>query len=146
MKICPICNARCFDDMEICFGCMHRFDILGQAVEELSLFEEIDHQDIPLPQKKFQPRHAALPNMVKIDIPVSETSDGLAAPSTPSLSDLSDTSGGVEAFQENLLTEKVLPLHPSCEGFQAEYQLVISLKPYVGNSFARSNTKQIVTK
>lgn len=26
MKTCPICNARCFDDMETCFGCMHRFD------------------------------------------------------------------------------------------------------------------------
>lgn len=26
MKTCPVCKARCFDDMEICFGCMHRFD------------------------------------------------------------------------------------------------------------------------
>ena len=25
MKTCPICNARCFDDMEICYGCMHPF-------------------------------------------------------------------------------------------------------------------------
>lgn len=25
MKTCPICKARCFDDMEICYGCMHRF-------------------------------------------------------------------------------------------------------------------------
>ena len=23
MKTCPICKARCFDDMEICYGCMH---------------------------------------------------------------------------------------------------------------------------
>lgn len=26
MKTCPVCKARCFDDMEICYGCMHRFD------------------------------------------------------------------------------------------------------------------------
>ncbi|WP_283169748.1 hypothetical protein [Curtanaerobium respiraculi] len=26
MKICPVCKARCFDDMDVCFGCMHRFD------------------------------------------------------------------------------------------------------------------------
>lgn len=26
MKICPICKARCFEDMEICYGCMHRFE------------------------------------------------------------------------------------------------------------------------
>ena len=25
MKTCPICNARSFEDMETCYGCMHRF-------------------------------------------------------------------------------------------------------------------------
>lgn len=25
MKTCPICHAQCFDDMEVCYGCMHRF-------------------------------------------------------------------------------------------------------------------------
>lgn len=23
---CPVCKSMCFDDMEICYGCMHRFD------------------------------------------------------------------------------------------------------------------------
>ncbi len=26
MKTCPVCQAQCFDDMDICYGCMHRFD------------------------------------------------------------------------------------------------------------------------
>ena len=26
MKICPTCNARCFDDMELCYGCLHDFN------------------------------------------------------------------------------------------------------------------------
>lgn len=25
MKICPTCSARCFDDMELCYGCLHDF-------------------------------------------------------------------------------------------------------------------------
>lgn len=25
MKVCPVCNSKCFDDMEVCFGCLHRF-------------------------------------------------------------------------------------------------------------------------
>ncbi len=25
MKECPICHEFCFEDMEICFGCLHRF-------------------------------------------------------------------------------------------------------------------------
>lgn len=24
-KRCPVCNALCFDDMEVCFGCLHSF-------------------------------------------------------------------------------------------------------------------------
>ena len=31
MKVCPICKARCFDDMEVCYGCMHRFDFEGET-------------------------------------------------------------------------------------------------------------------
>lgn len=25
MKICPVCSARCFDDMDVCYGCLHTF-------------------------------------------------------------------------------------------------------------------------
>lgn len=25
MKECPVCHAQCFDDMEVCYGCMYRF-------------------------------------------------------------------------------------------------------------------------
>lgn len=25
MKTCPVCKAQCFDDMEVCYGCLHRF-------------------------------------------------------------------------------------------------------------------------
>lgn len=25
-KICPICGATCFADMEVCFGCLHHFE------------------------------------------------------------------------------------------------------------------------
>lgn len=31
MKTCPVCKARCFDDMEICYGCMHHFEDVGST-------------------------------------------------------------------------------------------------------------------
>lgn len=38
MKTCPVCQATCFDDMETCFGCLHRFGASshqdGRAPEE----------------------------------------------------------------------------------------------------------------
>ena len=26
MKTCPVCRARAFEDAEVCYGCLHRFD------------------------------------------------------------------------------------------------------------------------
>ncbi len=26
MKICPVCKSTLFDDMDVCYGCMHRFE------------------------------------------------------------------------------------------------------------------------
>lgn len=45
MKTCPICHANSFEDMQTCFGCMHRFDdepkqlVVKPAVEALSIEE-----------------------------------------------------------------------------------------------------------
>lgn len=25
MKVCPVCKATCFDDMDACYECLHRF-------------------------------------------------------------------------------------------------------------------------
>ena len=34
MKTCPICQSQCFDDMEVCFGCMHRFAADAQPLQD----------------------------------------------------------------------------------------------------------------
>lgn len=33
MKVCPVCSARCFDDMDVCYGCMHRFEEAPEPAE-----------------------------------------------------------------------------------------------------------------
>lgn len=35
MKICPICKARCFDDMDICYGCMYHFESLESEIQKV---------------------------------------------------------------------------------------------------------------
>lgn len=51
MKTCPICHSRCFDDMEICFGCMHRFDDGDEGVSKTQRLEipivELENIDDP---------------------------------------------------------------------------------------------------
>lgn len=38
MKVCPVCGSRCFDDMDVCYGCLHDFmregaSPVSQAIE-----------------------------------------------------------------------------------------------------------------
>lgn len=40
-KTCPVCGAVCFADMDICFGCLHRFD--GSVASKAELQNVIDH-------------------------------------------------------------------------------------------------------
>ena len=51
MKECPVCGARCFDDMEVCYGCLHDFSRedtspIGQAVPS-SCDQEIEEAVMP---------------------------------------------------------------------------------------------------
>ena len=31
MKTCPVCRARTFEDAEVCYGCLHRFEGGGRV-------------------------------------------------------------------------------------------------------------------
>ena len=51
MKECPVCGARCFDDMEVCYGCLHDFSRedaspIGQVVPS-SCDQEIEEAVMP---------------------------------------------------------------------------------------------------
>lgn len=35
MKVCPICKARTFEDMEICYNCLHKFEDDVQEAQTL---------------------------------------------------------------------------------------------------------------
>ena len=45
MKICPICEAKVFEDMATCFNCMHRFDLF--EAEEAEVVEETGASEMP---------------------------------------------------------------------------------------------------
>jgi hypothetical protein len=47
MKTCPICKARCFDDMELCYGCMHRFEDAPEDVP-VPLEDTVGIGELPL--------------------------------------------------------------------------------------------------
>jgi hypothetical protein len=77
MKTCPVCKARCFDDMEICYGCLHRFerDAAGESPQR-----EIAQQR---PDDPFQEGGAAvaaqhLPEFVSV--PVAAPAAHVSAP------------------------------------------------------------------
>ena len=56
MKECPICQASCFDDMDVCFGCLHCFEAgHTQTIDSLPLAQEADSN------RGAHRRHTALP-------------------------------------------------------------------------------------
>jgi len=117
MKICPICGARCFEDMETCYGCLHRFDEEGPFPLELSLPEEISLQDmsaepldIAVEPLRPKPRHAVPDGAEKAP-------DAAAAPA-----------------------RRRRGAH---EGFRAEYKLVISLKPRLRDGVLEADGFQV---
>lgn len=42
MKVCPVCKAACFDDMEVCYGCLHRFS----PEREEDLWAELEQEEL----------------------------------------------------------------------------------------------------
>ena len=55
IKECPVCHARCFADMDVCYGCLHVF-----SSEEQCLIEYRDSQE---------PRVASVSKEVKEQTP-----------------------------------------------------------------------------
>ena len=54
MKTCPVCKARLFEDMDTCYGCMHRFD------EDEPMHEEIEKPKSPVRPRFDEKERAAL--------------------------------------------------------------------------------------
>ena len=81
IKECPICHARCFADMEVCYGCLHSFtEEENQAslaeTTRLSLSPETnttrlslsDESSSGLAEKVAQPE----PSMSEVALPISD--------------------------------------------------------------------------
>ena len=81
IKECPICHARCFADMEVCYGCLHSFtEEENQAslaeTTRLSLSPETnttrlslsDESDSGLAEKVAQSE----PSMSEVALPISD--------------------------------------------------------------------------
>lgn len=158
MKVCPICKARCFEDMEICYGCMHHF----QNTESTSYFEEAVGE---APKTSFgagwqafagEPSGIVIPLMdqgMEADQIIDDDSDLTSGP---------ESNPGIEILEESAISEQIstptfarqeepvqvqipvkpdpqqsLPLQISLQesnregdaGFAVRYELTISLQP-----------------
>ena len=45
MKVCPVCKARVFDDMDTCYGCLYRFDSPDAEEAHGGVFEPEEPSD-----------------------------------------------------------------------------------------------------
>ena len=54
MKSCPICNACCFDDMEVCYGCMHHFSLKQERAFKRDICEKREVEPAGQKQNTFE--------------------------------------------------------------------------------------------
>lgn len=61
MKTCPVCKSRLFDDMDICYGCMYRFEdkdkaaaLLAGLPPEETLPEQLPSKEVVLESEETQ--------------------------------------------------------------------------------------------
>lgn len=138
MKVCPICKARCFDDMERCYGCMHLFDVENS--------KGLRMEGAGIPDQISDPMQEALETMLplvkkEVTIPLSNNVSPEVVDVKGSLSAVdhqerarpkhaaeNDPRYPVEQFAPQFSDNR--PMSVSKEGsFRAQYQLVISLEP-----------------
>ena len=118
MRTCPVCEAKSFDDMEICFGCMHRFSEPVEA--DFVQSEEGSRASLKMPQA-----------------PLSQESQGLlqAHPIEASLAPLDPVavkpagSDAVTGFPEDQGSGRGLEPAAVLPVMGSGYNLVISLQP-----------------
>lgn len=78
MKICPVCEARAFDDASTCYGCLYRFGDDDSAVggfgAELANTEPSEDGALPHAQSQA----GVLPEFLIKFTPVKDASGGVA--------------------------------------------------------------------
>lgn len=151
MKVCPICKARCFDDMEKCYGCMHLFgseSYLGIESESNPFgdSEIVFGQENPGVEMPFSKNTATIP-LFDGDAADSKANASLILPvinrqgkgrpkvavstqssqlvSNVDIQMLDATTSNDNGAIELKAAEKQQVIHP----FSNRYQLVISLEP-----------------
>lgn len=115
MKTCPICKSRCFEDMEVCFGCMHHFSADMQHGNSSILPSAQNSIAIPLVEDGASPGVPVI-NIESKDFSINSNQrnkKSVPQHAAPSQKDVSTD-------------EKSTIVVP---GAQAHYQLVISLEP-----------------
>lgn len=58
-KICPICGATCFSDMEVCFGCLHHFEEDESPISDQTPLDAGAQQEMHHCESMMKPKEVA---------------------------------------------------------------------------------------
>lgn len=111
LKKCPVCGAQSFEDIEVCYGCMHQF-----KEDHLTIAPETVPAETPLEQAT-----------VKIDLPSIQKDEGARHEKGLGENLISvDVSLPKEARAKHRASEEQ---DQAEQTIRAEYKLVVSLLP-----------------
>ena len=56
MKTCPVCRSRCFDDMPVCYGCLHDFE---RGISIKNAVDKVDKDAEDMPEEAILPQSSS---------------------------------------------------------------------------------------
>ena len=105
MKTCPVCRSRCFDDMPVCYGCLHDFErgiLIKDAVDNVDKDAEDMPEEavLPKPPSCSYAASSALQVLEESDRPheVADASNGTSTPGTAAVKPPSLSIAGGHSF------------------------------------------------
>jgi hypothetical protein len=138
MKTCPVCKSQVFDDMPVCFGCMHRFDEGGEQATSAAHVPDVAY-------KGAEPASSTPGNRTAGPVPTGAGAEGgpsapLATPVSAAAGDTfvspapsAPAEGGQSVAHENAAGGGAVPAAAyvplSFDAGVARFQLVVRLEP-----------------
>lgn len=101
MKECPVCKAGSFDDAEICYGCLHRFDP-GQGMQTAS---RRPSPGTPPGSNRVADAEKAAPDVMEVPaMAVARPADSMMPPASSAAERTSVSSAGVGGLDSSGLS------------------------------------------
>ena len=115
MKTCPICMARAFDDADVCYGCLHRFDQPGGKTCDGGGCARTETSLPPVPMPAPPPRSAVAPASPVACGGASPNAEAIGVASATGRAERAPSEESRETIESGPVVQRAMRTQSTCE-------------------------------